>query len=76
MENPLPDFGRRQRVSDSEVVSFNLLAGHDHGHAAFMPMMIGMMSVMVMGAREVHSSISSVNAFITNLTFCVKDDPK
>ena len=55
MENPLPDFGRRQRVSDSEVVSFNLLAGHDHGHAAFVPMMIGMMSVMVMGDREVHS---------------------
>src|SRR5262245_29264484 len=47
---------------NSEVVSFNLLAGHDHVHAAFVPMMIGMISVMVMGDRESHSSITSVNA--------------
>jgi hypothetical protein len=29
-------------------VLFNLLAGHDHGDAAFVPMMIGMMSAVVM----------------------------
>jgi len=57
MKNPLPDLrSTAAGLRIPRLRAFNLFADHDHGRAATVPMMVGMMmSAVVMGDREIHN---------------------